>query len=68
MEGYVYGVKHDYIPFERRYEDFEDTIIIDDLQDILKEAKNLSAQLGYEVNVIDDNGVLIETDSSTSSI
>ena len=33
MQGYIYGIKHDYVPFTDRYNDLDDSIIFNSIDD-----------------------------------
>lgn len=56
MDGYVYGVIHDYIPFDNRLTDLNDTIIFNNIEDAKQDLQSLHDAGFTDAYIIDDNG------------
>jgi len=54
-KGCVYGYDHDYIPFDDRHTDPDDTIIFDSLE-VAQEAAQEFKESGFPCFVVDDTG------------
>lgn len=56
MQGYIYGIKHDYIPFADRHKDLDDSIIFNSIDDAKLDLQALHDAGFSEAFITDGNG------------